>query len=271
MDRGIPLVSLGINIRRLSVEHVHFFEHLADLNARIVEWRERRQKKKLEDDERLWEKLRLEWNYNSNHIEGNTLTYHETELLLLFDCTAGGQPLRDYEEMKVHNVAIDHTRRLAGEERILGEGDIKDLNQILLKEPFWLSLLKLKPIYYKGLTNFGVVLFPPFFPPGRNGFPWLSLAVKGPGTDERTCRVQIAHAPEAASSTANRRQNTRYQKCLPACPRFQLREAVQSSIHTTSPDILFDAEKAKVRVTLWSSVTSEAVGSPRLPSYTQSR
>ena len=37
------------------------------------------------DNDRLRKKLKLEWNYNSNHIEGNTLTYHETELLLRAD------------------------------------------------------------------------------------------------------------------------------------------------------------------------------------------
>ena len=74
---------------------------------------------------------------NSNHIEGNTLTYHETELLLIFGRTAGGHPIRHYEEMKAHDVAIDHTRHLASAERVLGEGDIRDLNKILLKEPFW--------------------------------------------------------------------------------------------------------------------------------------
>ncbi len=33
----------------------------------------------------LDKKFRLEFTYNSNHLEGNTLTYGETELLLLFD------------------------------------------------------------------------------------------------------------------------------------------------------------------------------------------
>jgi len=33
---------------------------------------------KAEDEKRLWTKLRLDWNYNSNRIEGNTLTYGET-------------------------------------------------------------------------------------------------------------------------------------------------------------------------------------------------
>ena len=129
--------SLGINIPNLTTEHVHLFERLADLEAAIAEWHERREGMKSADDERLWRKLRLEWNYNSNHIEGNTLTYHETELLLIHGRTAGGHPMRDYEEMKAHDVAIDYTRSLAGEERIIGESDIRQLNQILLKEPFW--------------------------------------------------------------------------------------------------------------------------------------
>ena len=107
------------------------------LAAAISEWRERRATMREEDDERLWRKLRLEWNYNSNHIEGNTLTYHETELLLIHGRTAGEHPMRHYEEMKAHDVAIDHTRHLASAERVLGEGDIRDLNKILLKEPFW--------------------------------------------------------------------------------------------------------------------------------------
>ena len=128
--------SLGIDIPNLTVEHVHLFEHLVDLDATIAEWHERREDMKSADNERLWRKLRLEWNYNSNHIEGNTLTYHETELLLIHGRTAGGHPMRDYEEMKAHDVAIDYTRSLAGEEQIIGEGDIRQLNKILLKEPF---------------------------------------------------------------------------------------------------------------------------------------
>ena len=129
--------SLGIDIPNLTIEHVRLFERLADLEAAIAEWHERREGMKSADDERLWRKLRLEWNYNSNHIEGNTLTYHETELLLIHGRTAGGHPMRDYEEMKAHDVAIDYTRSLAGEERIIGESDIRQLNQVLLKEPFW--------------------------------------------------------------------------------------------------------------------------------------
>ena len=36
------------------------------------------------DKRRLKKKVRLEFNYNSNHLEGNTLTYGQTELLLFY-------------------------------------------------------------------------------------------------------------------------------------------------------------------------------------------
>jgi Fic family protein len=56
---------------------------------------------KAEDQRRLDKKFRLEFSYNSNHLEGNTLTYGETELLIIFDETTGGHTFREYEEMKV--------------------------------------------------------------------------------------------------------------------------------------------------------------------------
>lgn len=90
-----------------------------------------------EYEQRLWQRLRLEWNYNSNHIEGNTLTYGETLLLLIHGRTRGEHLLREYEEMRGHDVAIEHVRTLSSEERSLTEGDIRDLNLILLKEGFW--------------------------------------------------------------------------------------------------------------------------------------
>ena len=52
-----------------------------------------------ENQQKLNKKFRLEWNYNSNHIEGNTLTYGETELLLIFGETKGNHEFREYEEM----------------------------------------------------------------------------------------------------------------------------------------------------------------------------
>ena len=90
------------------------------------------------DEVRLWQKFRLEWNYNSNHIEGNTLTYGETMLLLIKGKTTGDHDIREYDEMKAHDVAVDVVKNWATSEvRPFNSGDICDLNRTLLVRPFW--------------------------------------------------------------------------------------------------------------------------------------
>ena len=42
----------------------------------------------------LSQRFTVEYNYNSNHIEGNTLTYGQTELLLLFGKVRGEGELK---------------------------------------------------------------------------------------------------------------------------------------------------------------------------------
>ncbi|MBL7779106.1 MAG: Fic family protein [Chitinophagales bacterium] len=87
---------------------------------------------------KLDKKFRLEFNYNSNHMEGNTLTYSETELLLIFDETKGSHTLREYEEMKAHDVALRMVKEWAADtERPLTESNIKNLNEAILVKPFW--------------------------------------------------------------------------------------------------------------------------------------
>ena len=96
---------------------------------------------KPEYQQKLDRKLRLDWNYNSNHIEGNTLTYGETELLLFFDKMpeqSGSKDFREFEEMKEHDVAIKLIEELTKDkERSLTEGFICDLNKIILVRNFW--------------------------------------------------------------------------------------------------------------------------------------
>ncbi len=91
---------------------------------------------------KLDEKFRLEFNYNSNHLEGNTLTYGETKLLLLFDGAKGNHTFREYEEMKAHDVALQLIKEWAADaERPLTETEIKALNEIILVKPFWKDAL----------------------------------------------------------------------------------------------------------------------------------
>jgi len=92
----------------------------------------------LDKNNKLWKKFRLEWNYNSNHIEGNTLTYGETELLLIFEKTTGDHDKREYDEMQAHDVAIQMINEwVKNKERDITESDIRELNRIILVKPFW--------------------------------------------------------------------------------------------------------------------------------------
>lgn len=110
------------------------FQIIDDLAAGL----KRLQPLKPEYQQRLDKKMRLEFNYNSNHIEGNTLTYGETELLLIFDKTSGNHELREYEEMKAHDVAFERIKEEAADkERPLTESAIKNLHSLLLVRPFW--------------------------------------------------------------------------------------------------------------------------------------
>ena len=100
-------------------------------------WRETKMTISKEDSDRLWKKLRLDWDYNSNRIEGNTLTYGETELLLLFGRSMGGRLARHYDEMRAHDVAINYIQKHSASSEPITEVIIRDLNRILLKEPYW--------------------------------------------------------------------------------------------------------------------------------------
>lgn len=89
-----------------------------------------------ETEARVMQKFRLDWNYHSNHIEGNTLTYGETKALILFGITARGKPLKDHIEMTGHHEAIRWIESILHEERPITEKFIRDLHTLLLKESY---------------------------------------------------------------------------------------------------------------------------------------
>jgi Fic family protein len=100
-----------------------------------------------ENEARLWKKFRLLRNYHSNHIEGNTLTYGETELLLLRDQAIGNHGHRDYLEMKAHDLGIEHVGGLVADlDRLITESDIRDLNKIIHNQRAVVSNPYSKPI-----------------------------------------------------------------------------------------------------------------------------
>lgn len=82
------------------------------------------------------QKLRLDWNYHSNHLEGNSLTFGETKALILFGITAQGKPLQDHIEITGHDEAIKWIEDVVKKREPLTESFIRQLHTLLLKKPY---------------------------------------------------------------------------------------------------------------------------------------
>lgn len=89
-----------------------------------------------EQEDRIMQKFRLDWNYHSNHLEGNTLTYGETKALILFGITAQGKPLKDTLEITGHNEAINWVMEMVKGKRPLTENFIRELHSLLLQDSY---------------------------------------------------------------------------------------------------------------------------------------
>ena len=85
------------------------------------------------ESERLMEEFAVEYTYNSNAIEGNTLTLRETNLVLR-GLTIDRKPLKDHLEAVGHKEAFDYVRQLVTEHAPLTERIIKQIHYLVLAD-----------------------------------------------------------------------------------------------------------------------------------------
>ncbi len=103
----------------------------------------------------VMQKFRLDWNYHSNKIEGNSLSYGETKALILFGITAQGKPLKDHIEITGHNEAVKWIEELVHQDFPIHETFIRKLHELLLKEPYWVNAITSDGQPTKKLVNVG--------------------------------------------------------------------------------------------------------------------
>lgn len=82
--------------------------------------------------QRLHEEFMIENTYDSNAIEGNTLTLQETALILQNGITIAEKPLRDHLEAIGHKDAFFYVMELADHKEPLTERSIKDIHALVL-------------------------------------------------------------------------------------------------------------------------------------------
>jgi Fic family protein len=109
--------------------------------------------------ERLMQKLRLDWDYNSNSIEGNTLSLNETRALIQFGLTAKGKPIRDHLEMRGHHEALKKLEQLIRKQPEdkplkITESLIKEFHALITAEPHEEEGVEIRPGEFKKFPNY---------------------------------------------------------------------------------------------------------------------
>jgi Fic family protein len=79
-------------------------------------------------------KLRLDWNYHSNAIEGNALTKEETRSVMINNITVDGKPIKDVLEMKGHDQVVLDLLKIGKGELKLSEKRIQDIHKAIIHE-----------------------------------------------------------------------------------------------------------------------------------------
>lgn len=82
---------------------------------------------------KIRESLSIEWTYNSNSIEGNTMSLRETQMVLQEGITVKGKSLREHFETHNHDKAIDYLYSIINEEYTLRSIDILSLHGLVLR------------------------------------------------------------------------------------------------------------------------------------------
>ena len=83
---------------------------------------------------RLSEDFMIDYTYNSNAIEGSTLTLEETALVLKEDVTVGGKPLKHHLEAIGHRDAYYYVEDLVKNKTPFSERVIKDIHSLVLMD-----------------------------------------------------------------------------------------------------------------------------------------
>jgi Fic family protein len=81
---------------------------------------------------RLRDEILIEWIYNSNAIEGSTITLQETRLILETGLTVGGKSLREHFEVINHKEAIQYVESLIQNPEPITAFHVRQIHKLIL-------------------------------------------------------------------------------------------------------------------------------------------
>ena len=81
---------------------------------------------------KIQDALDIEYTYESNRIEGNTLTLQETALVVNEGVTISGKSMREHLEAINHTEAINYIKDIAKRDIEINERTIKEIHSLIL-------------------------------------------------------------------------------------------------------------------------------------------
>jgi Fic family protein/DNA-binding XRE family transcriptional regulator len=85
------------------------------------------------DSYRIAQALELEYTFESNRIEGNTLTLRETDLVINEGLTISGKSMREHLEAINHQEAIGYIKHLIEKNNSLNEREVLSIHNLILR------------------------------------------------------------------------------------------------------------------------------------------
>lgn len=82
--------------------------------------------------EAIHEKLMVDWTYNSNVIEGSSLSLGDTMFFLREGLTVEGKPFKDFLDARNHAEAIEFVFDVVTAQQPITESLVRELNALLL-------------------------------------------------------------------------------------------------------------------------------------------
>lgn len=85
------------------------------------------------DSYRITQALELEYTFESNRIEGNTLTLRETDLIVNEGLTVSGKSMREHLEAVNHQEAIEYIKQLVQKKININEREVLSIHTLILR------------------------------------------------------------------------------------------------------------------------------------------
>ncbi|MDR6968251.1 Fic family protein/DNA-binding XRE family transcriptional regulator [Flavobacterium arsenatis] len=112
--------------KKVSTSLKKMLDEIDNLKSKLDKFREF-------DSYRIAQALELEYTFESNRIEGNTLTLRETDLVINEGLTVSGKSMREHLEAINHQEAIGYIKHLMEKNSNLNEREVLSIHNLILR------------------------------------------------------------------------------------------------------------------------------------------